>query len=76
MLLGGLLGHQKYEHDIDLATIRAAVVQRLLQCYQAAGRYSALRYAAMGYGDALANRCATEFFPIEQRLINDLASES
>ena len=76
MLLGGLLGYQQYEHDIDLAAIRAAVLQRLLECYQTAGRYSALCYTAMGYGDALANRCATEFFPIEQRLINDLASES
>ena len=65
MLLGGLLGYQQYEHDIDLAAIRAAVLQRFLECYQTAGRYSALRYPAMGYGDALANRCAPEFFPIE-----------
>ena len=76
MLLGCLLGYQQYEYDIDLTAIWAAVLQRFLECYQAAGRYSAFRYPAMGYGDALANRCATEFFPIEQRLINDLASES
>ena len=76
MLLCGLLGHQQYEYDIDLAAIRAAVLQRLSECYQTAGRHSALRYATMGYGDALANRCATEFLPIEQRLINDLASDS
>ena len=76
MLLGGLLGHQRSEHGTDLAPIRAAVLQRLSECYQTAGRHSALRYATMGYGDALANRCATEFLPIEQRLINDLASDS
>ena len=76
MLLSGLLGYQQYEYDIDLAAIRAAVLQRLSECYQTACRYSALRYPAMGYGDALANRSATESFPIEQRLINDLASDS
>ena len=65
VFLGCLFGYQQHENDIDLATVRATVLKRLLQCHQTPGRYCALRYTAVRYGYALANRSATEFFPIE-----------
>jgi len=66
VFIGGFLGHQQGEHDINRFLVRRVIIHRRAHAYKRAQRLVLMIDSTMGDGDAVPQPCTSQALPGQQ----------